>query len=563
MAIAPVSPDVAPLDMTDSHRHAARMAVAIGTMTQVILLVAWLITRDPIAVLGLGCSLLWSGSSLVMIWLKRENGMVVLASGAFLVSVFAMLTDHSAVHQTASVAVILTGVATVFFLERYENLFLVVHTLFILGVHFAWMGWSTVAVAEGGVAAAAFVVGALGLRWIRERSMDAASRFGNLFERAPVSIWEEDFSRVGEWLDELRALGVRDLRTHLIEDPAALREGMSRVEVVRVNQAAANFLEVDDPADLVGPLRIETFPDDALPAIVEQFEAIWNGVDHITTEVRQGYTTQGKPIDGLLYWAVPRRFGKPDLSRVIVSVVDVTAMNDVRRDLEASLQSKDELIATVSHELRTPLTTVVGLSAELSDFYDEFDKAEARELLEMVADQSVEVATIVEDLLVAARAESGSLKVAAEPVDVHLEAKTTLRGLDVVEEVDCHTVGVVATAHADSGRVRQIIRNLLVNARRYGRSPVRLIVRNEGDFVVVEVRDQGDPIPAEEREAIFDRYYRARQDPGITASVGLGLTVSRELARIMGGDVFYHHDGESVFTLQLPRDASGSSVVAS
>ena len=539
------------------------MAVAIGTIAQVILLVVWLITRDPIAVLGIGCSLLWSGSSLAMIWLKRENGMIVLASGAFLVSVYAMLTNLSAVHQTASVAVILAGVATVFFLPRYENHFLVVHTLFILGVHFAWMGWTTVAVAESGVAAAAFVVGALGLRWIRDRSMDAASRFGNLFERAPVSIWEEDFSRVGEWLEELRARGVRDLRAHLIEDPAALREGMSRIEVVRVNQAAADFVEVGDPADLVGPLRPETFPDDALPAIADQFEAIWNGVDHITTEVQQGYTTQGKPIDGLLHWAVPRRSGNPDLSRVIVSVVDVTAMNDVRRDLEASLQSKDELIATVSHELRTPLTTVVGLSAELSDSYDEFDREEARELLEMIADQSIEVATIVEDLLVAARAESGSLKVAAEPVDVHLEAKTTLRGLDAVEEVDCHTVGLVATASADSGRVRQIIRNLLENARRYGASPVRVIVRSEADLVALEVRDQGDPIPVEEREAIFDRYYRARQDPGVTASVGLGLTVSRELARIMGGDVSYHHDGESVFTLTLPRATPDSSVAAS
>lgn len=539
------------------------MAVAIGTVTQVILLVAWLITRDPIAVLGLGCSLLWSGSSLAMIWLKRENGMVVLASGALLISVFAMLTDHRAVHQTASVAVILAGVATVFFLQRYENHFLVVHTLFILGVHFAWIGWTTVAVAESGVAAAAFVVGALGLRWIRDRSMDAASRFGNLFERAPVSIWEEDYSRVGEWLDELRARGVRDLRAHLVENPTALSEGMSRIEVVRVNQAAAAFLEVEDPADLVGPLRVETFPDDALPAIADQFEAIWNGVDHITTEVRQGYTTQGKPIDGLLHWAVPRRFGKRDLSRVIVSVVDVTAMNDIRRDLEDSLQSKDELIATVSHELRTPLTTVVGLSSELSDSYDDFDKEEIGQLLEMIADQSIEVATIVEDLLVAARAESGSLKVAAEPVDVHLEAKTTLRSLDAVEVVDCHTVGLVATASGDSGRVRQIIRNLLVNAQRYGASPVRVIVRSEADFVALEVRDQGDPIPVEEREAIFDRYYRARQEPGVTASVGLGLTVSRELARIMGGDVSYHHDGESVFTLTLPRATSDSSVAAS
>ena len=171
----------------------------------------------------------------------------------------------------------------------------------------------------------------------------------------------------------------------------------------------------------------------------------------------------------------------------------------------------------------------------------------------MIADQSVEVATIVEDLLVAARAESGSLKVSMEPVDLHLEAKTTLRGLDIEQAVDCHTVGVVPTVYADPGRIRQILRNLVVNARRYGVSPIRIVVLESGDVVKVEVRDSGTPIPDDEREMIFGRYYRARQTPGVTASVGLGLTVSRELARLMGGDLTYHHDGESVFTLSLPR----------
>ena len=151
-----------------------------------------------------------------------------------------------------------------------------------------------------------------------------------------------------------------------------------------------------------------------------------------------------------------------------------------------------------------------------------------------------------------------------ESVDLHLEAKTTLRGLEIEEEVDCHTLGIVSTVTADSGRVRQIMRNLLVNARRYGVSPIRVIVRDAGDAVKVEVRDRGEPIPLDERQAIFDRYYRSRQMPGVTSSVGLGLTVSRELARIMGGDVNYDHDGtESVFTLTLPQAAASQIEVAS
>ena len=472
------------------------MAAVIAALSVVALLVSGVVAGEPIILVGAVGSFVWLAVSSGMIWLHRENGIVVLAIGTLLITGYAWLADIHAIDRVASLSVILSGVATVLFLDRYEDRFLLAYPVFLVAAHLAWAGPAGEGIAEAGISVLAFVAGAVSLRWIRDRSQDAASRFLNLFERAPVSIWEEDYSGVGDWIAELRAQGVRDLRTHLIEDPAALREGMSRIEVMRVNQAAANFLEVDDPSELVGPLKPETFPDDALPSMADQFEAIWNGVDHVTTEVRRGYTTEGNPIDGLLHWAVPRRFGKPDLSRVIVSVVDVTAMNDVRRDLERSLESKDELIATVSHELRTPLTTVVGLSAELSDSYDEFDREEARDLLKMISDQSLEVATIVEDLLVAARAESGSLKVSIEPVDLHLELKTTLRGLEIEEEVDCHTVGVVATAAADSGRVRQIIRNLLVNAKRYGVSPVRAIVRNDGDCVAIEVRDHGDPIPA-------------------------------------------------------------------
>lgn len=553
---------VAPLDISASHAPTVRLAVWLGGLTGAGALVAWLLTREPMALAMAVGSLVWSGIGLALIKLGRESGPIMLASAALQVTIYGAMTDIAAIHSYASLVVILTGVASVLFLDKMLRLFLIVHFGFIVGVHFLWMGWTTSALAEAGLSAVAFLVGSLGMRWIRDRSMDSASRFLNLFERAPVSLWEEDYSKVGEWLDELRATGITDLRTYLIEDPAALREGMSRIEVVRVNQAAARFLEVDDPDLLVGPLKLETFPKDALPSMADQFEAIWEGRDHVTTEVRRGFTVQGSPLDGLLHWSAPRRFGKPDLSRVIVSVVDITSINDARRAMERSLRSKDELIATVSHELRTPLTTVVGLSTELSNAYDEFGKAEARELLEMISEQSLEVATIVEDLLVAARAESGSLQVSIEPVDLHLEAKTTLRGLEIEEAVDCHTMGVVATVAADSGRVRQVLRNLLVNAKRYGTEPIRVVVRNQGEMVAVEIRDSGEPIPLAERDAIFERYYRARQTPGVTSSVGLGLTVSRELARIMGGDLTYTHDGESVFTLTLPQPVAGRSAVA-
>jgi signal transduction histidine kinase len=553
-------PRVSALDVSDLHAMTVRVAVRLGLVTALVTALVWVLTGESIALVLSAGSLLWSGLGLVMVKMHRENALLMLGTVAVQAVFYALVSDVVAIEVLASLTVILTGVAAFLFLRGGETLFLIIHSTFIVGANILWHGWTDAALAEGGVSALAFIAGSFAVRWMRDRSLDSASRFLNLFDRAPVSLWEEDFSRVGVWLNELRAQGVTDLHGYLDENPDVLRQGMGLIEVVRVNDQAARFLEADDPSDLVGPLRPETFPDDALSSMSAQFEAIWNGIDHVSVEVRRGFTVQGNPMDGLLHWAVPRRFGRPDLSRVIVSVVDVTEMNDARRTLESSLRSKDELIATVSHELRTPLTTVVGLSMELSAAYDQFTKDEAQDLLGMISDQSIEVATIVEDLLVAARAESGLLKVSIEPVDLHREAKTTLRGLEIEEEVDCHTVGVVAPVPADPGRVRQILRNLLVNARRYGTRPIRVIVRDADSSVAIEVRDRGVAIPVDEREAIFDRYYRARQTPGVTASVGLGLTVSRELARIMGGDLTYDYDGESVFTLTLPRSRSTAAV---
>ncbi len=94
---------------------------------------------------------------------------------------------------------------------------------------------------------------------------------------------------------------------------------------------------------------------------------------------------------------------------------------------------------------------------------------------------------------------------------------------------------------------------MLVNAQRYGGSRIRVVTDATETHGVIEVRDSGGPIPQQERDQIFEAYRRSassRLNPG---SVGLGLTVSRRLARLMNGDVVYEHDGaEGIFRLLLP-----------
>jgi PAS domain S-box-containing protein len=231
---------------------------------------------------------------------------------------------------------------------------------------------------------------------------------------------------------------------------------------------------------------------------------------------------------------------------------DISESRAAAQRLHDLLRTKDEFIATVSHELRTPLTAVVGLAHELSARTEEFTMDETTELTQLIAEQSSEVSSIVEDLLTAARAEAGVLTVVDGSVELKTCVEESLRTISADFRQGIVLSGQPIWVRADGVRLRQIVRNLLTNARRYGGPRVEVECRLQGRFGVIEVRDDGKEIPADEGARMFEAYGR-RHRHGSPESVGLGLTVSRQLARLMGGDVEYlHRDGWSRFTVRVP-----------
>ena len=226
--------------------------------------------------------------------------------------------------------------------------------------------------------------------------------------------------------------------------------------------------------------------------------------------------------------------------------------------LRDSLRSKEQLIASISHEMRTPLTAVVGF-AQLLQISDSGLSAEERaELIRSIADEGLDLTNIVEDLLTAAKAEAGTLTVVRVPVDLRANAAQVLETLSRYQPIEL--IGSAVRVSGDPGRVRQILRNLISNALRYGGDRIQINVIDDPS-PRVQVRDNGRGIPAEERDRIFDPYQRAHDAPGLTASMGLGLTISRSLARLMGGDLTYRYEaGESIFELLLPLLAPDEAV---
>jgi len=123
----------------------------------------------------------------------------------------------------------------------------------------------------------------------------------------------------------------------------------------------------------------------------------------------------------------------------------------------------------------------------------------------------------------------------------------------IVDSSRISVSGRSSHAWADPYRIRQILRNLFTNAARYGGTEIIVKIADDERTTYVRVADNGLGVPTGQEETIFEPYSRAHESRGRPGSVGLGLSVSRTLARLMDGDLVYRREGDmSVFELSLP-----------
>ncbi|MDF1597997.1 MAG: CHASE domain-containing protein [Acidimicrobiia bacterium] len=224
--------------------------------------------------------------------------------------------------------------------------------------------------------------------------------------------------------------------------------------------------------------------------------------------------------------------------------------------LQELTRARDQFLASVSHELRTPLTGVLGFAELLREGHGVLSDEERLSMISSVAEEATDLSHIIDDLLVSARSELDLLVVTRVPVAARAQVAQVLEaaGSDTGARVEV-IAGLEGAdrASGDPGRVRQILRNLISNACRYGGDRIQVRLGATDQRVHIQVADNGPGIPAEEWERIFEPYYRAHPGESQPAALGIGLSVARHLARLMEGDLTYRRqDHWSVFDLELP-----------
>lgn len=232
-------------------------------------------------------------------------------------------------------------------------------------------------------------------------------------------------------------------------------------------------------------------------------------------------------------------------------------VSSIKRRLAELEAARAQTIGVVSHELRNHLTGVIGVTELITTPNIDLELDELKELLVLAHHQAVEAGDVIDDLLTASRAERGVLDVALELVDLGAEADLVLRRFGVDgNSIPLDLPEGPVWAMADPHRIRQVLRNLISNADRYGGTKVTVSIVPAGPVASVVVADDGKGVHPADEAAIFMPYRRSRDTAPAPGSTGLGLWIARNLTHQMGGELTYQRrDGVTVFEVTLPAAA--------
>ncbi len=259
--------------------------------------------------------------------------------------------------------------------------------------------------------------------------------------------------------------------------------------------------------------------------------------------------------DQITHTDLHRRLPVPDSEDEVRRLAET--MNEMLERLEESAEEHYQFVADASHELKSP---VAAIKTMLEVAKANPDSVSFDSLLDDLLHEDLRLEMLVGDLLTLARADEQGLTVRREDVDLDdlVRGEAAMVAGRGTAPVDLSAVDPVRI-FADPDRLRQLLRNLLDNSVRHARAGVWVAAHRNGPEAVVLVSNDGDPIPIEERERIFERFVRLDEARGRDdGGTGLGLPVVQAIARAHGGRVAAIdplHDG-ATFEVRLPAGYS-------
>ena len=414
----------------------------------------------------------------------------------------------------------------------------------------------TRAVLVGDRQAAAMTQTFVNARLVRDALRDPATDVGDLLSSLSTTSRSEPLLRKdGRWYGRSVTVDADDL-------PAQVRRRVAGGSASRQRFLVDDrpLLAVGVPIPAIGSQYFEVFQLDDLEVTLRTLNAaLWTGAGVAGVSVAViGLLGSRRVLRPLAFATGAARSiaaGElatridPPADRELIPLVD--AFNDMATSLATRVERDRRFASVVSHELRSPLTSLRTAMDVAVDRLPPLD-GRATEALELVLSQLDRFERMTLDLLEISRIDAGVATVDARPVEI---------GTLVRELVDASTGGRVptvfdddVTVSVDITRLEWALTNLLANADQHGRGATCVRVDATDRTVRIAVDDAGPGVLDAERERVFERFTRGSAARG-TAGSGLGLSLVREHARVMGGTVTVDDapDGGARFTIELPR----------
>lgn len=407
-------------------------------------------------------------------------------------------------------------------------------------------------------------------------------RYQSLFEDSPTPLWEENFSKVKIEIDRLKESGVTDFSAYFSENPEAISDLFAKIEIVEINRAVVRLHKAASKEEVLSNY-FALLGAGATKALALEFVNIAEGKKQFELEL-DAYTIAREPINVILKWeAVP---DDDLLSRVLISVTDITEMKLV----EANLRTSEEKITklneelelrvaertiqlqtanyemesfsySVSHDLRAPLRAMDGFARILLDDYHSKLDDEGKHLLNVIVNNAQRMGQLIDDLLEFSRL--SRMEIMLSKINMQSLVSTVYEEFssDGKEMKIDFQIGNLPDAKGDSAMMRQVWANLISNAIKFtshnNKPIIEVGAQARNGEMIYYVKDNGagfDMAYADKLFGVFQRLHATKDFEG----TGVGLAIVHRIISRLGGHVWAEgkvNEG-ATFYFSLPKNES-------
>src|SRR5258705_3742488 len=268
----------------------------------------------------------------------------------------------------------------------------------------------------------------------------------------------------------------------------------------------------------------------------------------------------------------------PDQRRLLDALIDQSALEIERvrlvEDLERAKRAaeadrlRSALLTSISHDLKTPLAAVLGAAGTLRDLSGALSDGEKADLLATIIDEAERLNRFIANLLDMTKLEAGAVVPNTAPHDLDEIVGSALRRAGKIlteHRAELELAAGLPMLNLDAVLFEQVLFNILDNAAKYSAAGTTIRIRSWRDngSACLQILDEGDGIPADDLERIFDKFYRARKADQVRAGTGLGLAISRGFVEAMHGTITAANRPDrtgAAFTIALPIPAAAKQL---